>query len=504
MDDLKEVKIIAGAIIGLGVVAAGIYWFVTSHSYLVLLLNVLAGLGVVYLIGRASASLYWAFKGPRPLYESEQKRLAALVDRDGQIEMMPHSQYPAGLTSLSYHNDPYINAPQMPAIAAPVINAAPTLPQARSIYEVAPLLHGVDKVLLGYDERGPSWLEINDLLSIAMAGNSGRGKSRALLWLVLQFLRLRQPMHLDTRILDGKADLRKWLGAFYPVAYTPAEIQQTVDEAISLIEHRLDQDSRTPGSTFPPLLIVMDELDMIAGRYAKVTTLVELLTKKSRSVNVHGIYSNQSVPADLVGGVKTRGVIVSRICFYCDDEAARLIGVRKDNGGAELLQRIGPPAPQGLAVVRTAAFGWKLIAFPFVPDTAISFLLDGLNPLPPLPAKTARMPYDSSAVQDGYTSSKETTAVTSPGSPFSALPEPPPDPHQPGATAAMEKKQKQRYTEAERQEVLRLHFREGVPASRIHKLIGKDSNFYYDVRDILAEAKAQAEAQAQSDQADGA
>jgi hypothetical protein len=45
--------------------------------------------------------------------------------------------------------------------------------------------------------------------------------------------------------------------------------------------------------------------------------------------------------------------------------------------------------------------------------------------------------------------------------------------------------------------VLRLHFQEGVPASRIHKLMSKDSNFYYEVRDIIAEAKAQAEAQAQ-------
>jgi hypothetical protein len=78
-------------------------------------------------------------------------------------------------------------------------------------------------------------------------------------------------------------------------------------------------------------------------------------------------------------------VIVSRICLYCDDEAARLIGVRANNGAAALLQQIAPPASPGLAVARTAAFGWKLLAFPFVPDGAIRWMLDSVPELPPLP-----------------------------------------------------------------------------------------------------------------------
>jgi hypothetical protein len=118
--------------------------------------------------------------------------------------------------------------------------------------------------------------------------------------------------------------------------------------------------------------------------------LIELLTKKTRSVNIHGIYSNQSVPADLVGGVATRGVIVSRICLYCDDEAARLIGVRANNGASALLQQLAPPAPAGLAVARTAAFGWKIISFPYVADSAIAHLLP-LPTLPPLPPNPKRV-----------------------------------------------------------------------------------------------------------------
>lgn len=318
-------------------------------------------------------------RAPVVVYDKKE-RLARVVD--GQV--LERDLYPAGLTSLTTHYDPRMNIRQEPAL--PAIEAPAVLPAAKSIYELAPAMRGADKVLLGYDEHGPIWLEIEDLLSIAMAGNSGRGKSRALLWLIVQFKQL-----CETRIIDGKADLRKWLGAWHPVAYTPAEIKQTVDDTIDLIEQRLDEDSRGLGAEFPPVLVVLDELDLVTMRYGRTTTLVELLTKKSRSVNVHGVYSNQSIPAALVGGIKNRGVIVSRICFYCDDEAAQLIGVRSRNGGTDLLDRIGPPAPQGLAVVRTAIFGWRLVAFPFVPDTAIPFLLDGIPPLPPLPMKANRV-----------------------------------------------------------------------------------------------------------------
>lgn len=365
------------------VVSAGIaVWMYLNIGLLSFLLDVLATCAAVALIGKMWSGVYWGIKGPHPIYESDKKRVAALVDHDGQVEVMPLPPYPASLTSLTTHYDPRINAPQVPAIAAPVIEASPALPTAKSIYELAPAMHNADKVLLGYDEQGPIWLEIEDLLSIAMAGNSGRGKSRALLWLIAQFLRLQ----LDTRIIDGKADLRKWLGAYHPVAYTPPEIKQMVDATIAEIERRLDEDSQGMGTEFPPVLVVLDELDLITGRYGRVTHLVELLTKKSRSVNVHGVYSNQSIPAGLVGGIKNRGVIVSRICFYCDDEAAQLLGVRGRNGGVDLLQRIGPPAPQGLALVRTAIFGWKVIAFPFVADEGIPFLL-GAHALPPMPMK---------------------------------------------------------------------------------------------------------------------
>lgn len=372
----SRAAMILAAIVGL-IVAAIVAYVLALWGWLVLV-NALA----FSILGWWAIAVKIAKARHAPVVVYDKKDRPARVV-DGQV--LERDLFPASLHTLNYHNAPRMIAPpQTPAL--PAIDAPTALPQAKSIYELAPAMHGADKVLLGYDAQGPIWLEIEDLLSIAMAGNSGRGKSRALLWLILQFLRL-----CETRVIDGKADLRKWLGAYHPVAYTPGEIQATVDGTIALIEQRLDEDSRGTGTEFPPVLVVLDELDLVTGRYARTTTLVELLTKKSRSVNVHGVYSNQSIPAALVGGIKNRGVIVSRICFYCDDEAAQLIGVRSRNGGTDLLDRIGPPAPQGLALVRTAIFGWRLVAFPFVPDTAIGFLMQGLTPLPPLPMKRSSL-----------------------------------------------------------------------------------------------------------------
>ncbi len=259
----------------------------------------------------------------------------------------------------------------------------PALPSAASVFEVLPTLESAGgRILLGYDADGPVWLGVDELLSVAMAGNSGRGKSRALLWLAAQLIRT----GVTTIFLDGKGDLRRWLSAYHAVAYTPAEIKQSVDAIMLEADWRLRCSADDASATYAPVLVIIDELDLVIGRYERTLELIEMLTKKTRSVNVHGIYSNQSVPADLVGGVQNRGVIVSRICLYCDDEAARLLGVRANNGAAALLQQIAPPASPGLAVARTAAFGWKLLAFPYVPDGAIQWLLDrGVPELPPLP-----------------------------------------------------------------------------------------------------------------------
>ena len=394
MADLLNTKAaqVAAGILALGILAIGLALWVAFGLYLGWLLTIEITALAILLPTALAVAIMRKARAPIVVYDTDKKE-ARMIDG----VLVPHKTYPASLTSLTPHYDPRIIAPA--ALPAPVVEATP-LPTARSIYEAMP--SGRDgRILLGYDGNGPCWLEVDELLSIAMAGNSGRGKSNALVWLVLQFIR----QGIQTVILDGKGDLRRWIGSYHPVSYTPLELTNVVRWLLLEGKRRLEEASVQAGAAPDPLLVVVDELDLVESRAPDAVSLVELLTKKTRSVNMHGIYSNQSIPADLVGGVQTRGVIASRICFYCDDEAARLIGVRANNGAATLLQRIAPPEPPGLALARTVAFGWKLIAIPEVPEPAVSWLLQGMPPLPPLPMKvslSAEMPAQTplSAVEE--------------------------------------------------------------------------------------------------------
>lgn len=104
-DDSKRIMLIAGLIPGVIVGVLLVIWFVTSVVYIGILLDVLATCAVLALIGRISASVYWAFKAPHSLFERGKNRLAALVKNDGTITILPLPQYPAGLQNLSSHDD---------------------------------------------------------------------------------------------------------------------------------------------------------------------------------------------------------------------------------------------------------------------------------------------------------------------------------------------------------------------------------------------------------------
>ncbi len=398
----------------------------------------------------------------RPMY-ARHNRFPAVVNMRGEVRMLD-DQKPR-FESLGVYS-PHEELPMLPepdTISDSDVQSASPLPRAKSIYDILPLLDQTDKIPFGYDLDGLIWLSVDELLSIVIAGNSGRGKSRALLYLTLMLLR----KNVQVVILDGKGDLRRWLGSFHAVAYLPRDIMRSVDWLMSEADRRLDAASQDVNVTFPPIIVVMDELDLIAGRYERVAGLVERLTKKTRSVNMHGMYCNQSIPAELVGGVKTRGVITSRVCFYCDDEAARLVGVRANNGAANLLHQVAPPAEQGLAVASTVAFGWRVVAFPFVPDGAIAHVLPPPT-LPPLPMK-------------------QNHVIVQPEATFSSLSVP--DAQNSANGVQTEKRREEKtVSDAERQRILALA-QEGHAPSDIARIMRRSSNYYYVVRQVLAQER---------------
>lgn len=254
---------------------------------------------------------------------------------------------------------------------------------------------------LGYAlENGPGsrsipvWVPAEKILSGMIGGETGNGKTTALYWLAI--LAIRQGWH--TYMFDGKADLKKAFGRFIPCAYTPQEIERMAVEVTKLVDVRFDLASQDPEVQFKPVRVVLDEVDRLKERYDGISKLIETLVRKARSVNVDGYFTDQAFKVEEMGGQDTRGVVPLRVGFWADSEAARTIGIRKENGGAALMNLIAPPAPPGLAVVRSKVFDWRILRFPYISVEQVMMLLerylqqpqgqlDDIPLLRPLPAR---------------------------------------------------------------------------------------------------------------------
>ncbi len=438
-DEFKEIKIYAGLILGCGgLVGIGllIFWHgpvLASIALMALTLTawIMAGKMILEVADRTVSlvlKLYWGFKLPPTQYDEEKRKVRAIGQRGGSYQIVEHAAVPDSVTTLHQTVAPRITEQSRPALPAPEKSSEATitpLPMSRTIYEVAGDMALRDEVFFGFSQEGPIWLEFKDLLSVGMIGNSRRGKSNALLCVVIGLLmkRVRIP-GLDVCIFDGKGDLYKWLSAYHSVAYTPAEVEQMARGGLQEFARRQEEDRLNPGKKFPPIIFVFDEVDLLTARCKVVLDLIVALVKKAAYVNMHCLLANQSLEAELLGGVKNRGVVVSRVAFYCEAEAARMFGVTAASGAANLLQRIGPPAPAGLSVARTVVFAWQLIAWPYIPETAIPFLLSGLPPLPPLPIKQQEEPtyVDPAFAGPVYPSlSLEPTQPTTPPTPIAVF-----------------------------------------------------------------------------------
>lgn len=268
---------------------------------------------------------------------------------------------------------------------------------------VSILDRAIGQFMLGYAlENGPGsrsipvWAPIEKILSGMIGGETGNGKTTFLYWLAL--LAIRQGGH--TYMFDGKADLKKAFGRYIPCAYTPREIEQMALEVMALVDRRFDRASEDPSVCFSRVEVFLDEVDRLRERYDGIARLVETLVRKARSVNVDAYFTNQAFKVEEMGGQDTRGVVPFRVGFWADSEAARTIGIRKENGGAALMNLIAPPAPPGLSVVRCKAFDWRILRFPNISVEQVMQLLarylqqpqgplDDIPLLAPLPKKAA-------------------------------------------------------------------------------------------------------------------
>jgi hypothetical protein len=286
------------------------------------------------------------------------------------------------------------------------------------------------------------------------------------------------------------------------------DIYRNVRQARAELQRRVDG-----GAYDQPLLLVVEEWNRLQRDEEVAEEVAQAaleIGQEGRGFGVYAIFGAQT----MTGFAQVRRALISAIVHRVDEaEARRVIPGRY----AKLAQEL----PVGLTYVLDADGQTELLRQPLITAQDIASVATVLiNPtwqMPPLPEKTVpTRTYDAYAAQYGVSGSEQPTYVDPAfaGSVYPSLPPVPPPPPPPSqervqpadiqAFQEKKKQQKKRYTEAERQEVLRLYFEEKVPKSRIHKLMGRETDFYYDVRDIIDEALAQAEAQGQPDQADQA
>jgi hypothetical protein len=129
---------------------------------------------------------------------------------------------------------------------------------------------------------------VENLLSTLIVGNSKRGKSRGLMWLLAQILL----QGGSAVILDGKREFVQIVGDLVPCAWDQSGLQTLATYVRQEAEWRLDQPL---GTQFPPLMVIADEWDLLIGELPELVGLAAFLIRKARSVNVHLIFVNQSL-----------------------------------------------------------------------------------------------------------------------------------------------------------------------------------------------------------------
>jgi len=372
-------QVIAGVLIFL-LFGIPIYIFIAQHWELISdIFLVLFLCGALYLIGLMALSLRGRFISQDLIY-TKDGRMPAHRLKDGSIEILIDDHPIADHLTLS-------GTQQRGLLPPPVEVKEETdeLPKAPSFDEIAHLIGPGDRILLGFNGAGALFVHFSDLCSTVVLGKSRRGKTTFLMFILIQILK----KHGEVYIWDGQGALTRSLRRMLPnCAYDTPTLQASVAHIKSIIQKRLAHWIDDETATFPPVVIIADEWDLVTSLCRDVVSLAADITKHAAKVNVHVVFSGQNLPADLINGSKNRGVIVSRVIFYVEQEVATDVGL-KSGKAKGLLDRL-EFAPAGYAIIGTANLTWQIIA---IPNTSHHHLHEVVREpsdfpvLPPLPMR---------------------------------------------------------------------------------------------------------------------
>lgn len=312
---------------------------------------------------------------------AEQKRLNALnaaeVARIHAEAQMINAQAMARMRAIDF--DQYGNAAVIgvnPAsiaqlrgqIASPRVAgelSAPTktqqeeaaIPQAPAFREMSHLLTP-ERMVLCYTASGPAYGTTDDLLSMAVTGKPGRGKTTALMYYVVMLLQAGAEVWVwdphgamnDLAVLNGRS--LPGMPATAKVVYLDRkpDIVASVPQLQTELARR-DDYYRQTHKTKHPLLLLADELPVLADYDEQVEKEYKLINKQrakddpeevpsliylirrfvleARKWRCFFIGSGQSIDAEILP-TKVTDAMNSRIVFFNSDRKARMTGLETD------------------------------------------------------------------------------------------------------------------------------------------------------------------------------
>lgn len=249
-------------------------------------------------------------------------------------------QTPASLNyspSIHYRNDQTGLVPDMTP-------AAPGLPAAPSLAQIAAegFTPTADKMLLGFGAQGAIYGPISALLSTAIAGRPGQGKSNLLKVICWQTIRAGGRVGL----LDPHGGiLEDASGA--PMQFA-ASTAGELDDAAALLVAELDRRIaayRRGERGFTPYLALCDELPVLSLSSKPAMQAIGRAVLEGRKVGVYALIAGQGMPAESFNGRLVRDALSSRFVFRTTADEARRCGLAGDN--AKLVNELRP----GLAVL---------------------------------------------------------------------------------------------------------------------------------------------------------
>jgi hypothetical protein len=253
-------------------------------------------------------------------------------------------------------------------LPAPVVEATQELPTAPAWSTL--LNQGwrptTQHMLLGYSTNGPVYGGIDALLSTAIAGRPGQGKTTALRFVYAQTVLAGGRVI----VMDPHGSIVDALGEGQ--ALWTASTQAELEDGAGWLQEELERRGgawKTGQRSFTPLLVLCDEWPVISMQSKAAVDAAGRVILEARKWGAYALISGQGLPAGkFSGGSLVRDALSSRFIFRTTPAQARMAGL--DTETARLVDTLdvgrcildGPVDPQIVAIPNTTALDLASLA----------------------------------------------------------------------------------------------------------------------------------------------